>query len=76
MSVDTSVERSEFESQVTDIMYRIEGISHFSIENFYTFDYLTKQALLFDYTYEQAIDTWHDTFTGYNAILLDQLSQS
>ncbi len=52
MRVDTSSERADFETQVTDIMYRIEGISHFSIDNFYTFDYLTNEALLFDYSYD------------------------
>ena len=39
-------------------MYRIEGISHFSIDNFYTFDYLTNEALLFDYSYEKILTKW------------------
>ena len=37
----------EFEDAITDVMYRIEGVSHFMIENFYTFDYLEKYDALF-----------------------------
>ena len=58
MRVDSSSERADFEAQATDIMYRIEGISHFSIDNFYTFDYLTNEALLFDYSYEKILTKW------------------
>ena len=44
MPVSSSSEASDFEDSMTDIMYRIEGISHFTIENFYTFDYMSQDA--------------------------------
>ena len=40
MAVSTSDEVDDFEDSMTDIMYRIEGISHFAIEHFYTFEYM------------------------------------
>ncbi len=38
MGLDTNDQKTEFETEVTEIMYRIEGISHFCIENLFTFE--------------------------------------
>ena len=59
MGTDTS----EFEDSITDVMYRIEGISHFTIENFYTFDYLTSYSELYQPSEEDLITHWHTTIS-------------
>ena len=41
---EDSSEVAEFEVAITEVMHRIEGISHFTIDNFYTFDYLNDYA--------------------------------
>ena len=54
-------------------MYRIEGISHFTIDNFYTFDYLDGYAQSWKPSYEQLTEQWHTTFAEYDALLLKQI---
>lgn len=90
MQANSSDEVSEFIDAITEVMYRIEGISHFTITNFYTFDYLNynsdagdKSSLadssdvnVVDIDYNQLITLWYSKFTGYNAVLLNQLGLS
>ena len=51
-------------------MYRVEGISHFAIENFYTFDYLSSYDTTEKPTLDELTNKWYTTFTNYNTILL------
>ena len=44
MGVQSEEEAAAFVEAVTEVMHRVEGISHFTIENFYTFDYLQSVA--------------------------------
>ena len=44
---------ADFLEGVTEVMYRIEGISHFTIDNFYTFDYLDAYAQSHKPSFEQ-----------------------
>ena len=67
---------ADFEDAVTDIMYRIEGISHFTIEHFYTFEYLSNYDQLLSPSIDELIEQWYTTLTGYNAQLIDQLNLS
>lgn len=90
MQANSEDEVFEFIDAITEVMYRIEGISHFTIKNFYTFNYLNYnsdagyQATLadsgnddvIDIDYNQLITQWYSKFTGYNAVLLNQLGQS
>ena len=78
MQVNSKGEVSDFEDGITEVMYRIEGISHFTITNFYTFNYLNYNSdeIDSDPTDDQLIAQWYGTFTGYNSVLLDQLSLS
>ena len=61
-----SVGADTFEDNMTEIMYRIEGISHFTIEQFYTFNYLKPYTEENDPTLDSLMDTWYGTITGYN----------
>ena len=70
MPVSSSSERSDFEDTMTDVMYRIEGISHFTIENFYTFEYMSTDANLEQSSETELLNYWYDTFVGYNNNLL------
>ena len=54
-------------------MYRIEGISHFTIDNFYSFDYLNDYAQRQTPSFEKLTEQWHTTFAEYDALLLKQL---
>ena len=76
MAVSTSDEAIDFEDSMTDIMYRIEGISHFAIEHFYTFEYMKDDQNLVDSTEQELLDYWYETFTGYNKKMLSQLTKS
>ena len=76
MAVSTSDEVDDFEDSMTDIMYRIEGISHFAIEHFYTFEYMKDDQNLVDSTEQELLDYWYETFTGYNKKMLSQLTKS
>ena len=76
MAVGSVSEASDFEDNMTDIMYRIEGIEHFSIENFYTFDYMNSDENLVDSSLTDLLNQWYTTFVGYNDILLSQLVKS
>ena len=76
MAVSTSDEAEDFEDSMTDIMYRIEGISHFAIEHFYTFEYMKDDQNLVDSTEQELLNYWFETFTGYNKKLLSQLTKS
>jgi len=67
MSVDSSNDADNLEDAITDIMYRIEGISHFIIEQFYTFDYLQSYVTLNNPTVDAIINEWYTTFIGYNS---------
>ena len=70
MPVSSSSERSDFEDTMTDVMYRIEGISHFTIENFYTFEYMSTDTNLEQSSETELLNYWYDTFVGYNNNLL------
>lgn len=67
---------AEFEEAITEVMYRIEGISHFTIDNFYTFDYLNDYAQKSTPSFEKLTEQWHTTFAEYDATLLKQLTLS
>lgn len=56
----------DFSDNMTEIMYRIEGISHFTIEQFYGYDYLKQYSDESDPTLDTLVDTWYSTITGYN----------
>ena len=60
----------EFEEAITEVMYRIEGISHFTIDNFYTFDYLNDYAHKSTPSLQKLTEQWHTTFAEYDATLL------
>ena len=66
MIVSSGSEAEDFEDNMTDIMYRIEGISHFAIEHFYTFEYMNEDQNLVDSTEQELLNHWYATFTGYN----------
>ena len=74
MQVDSETEAETFEDSITEVMYRIEGISHFTIEKFYTFEYLNDNADLTDYSLTELNTEWYSTITSYNTLLLDQLN--
>ena len=77
MPVSSTSEVNDFEDSMTDIMYRIEGISHFTIENFYSFQYMNEETGLFDDATEtELVNHWFATFTGYNLYMLQQLTLS
>ena len=42
VSNDVAHELELFSSTMTDVMYRVEGIEHFMIQNLYSFDYLNQ----------------------------------
>lgn len=67
---------SQFESAMIEVMYEIEGISSFSIENFYTFDYLNSYAQQDNPSLDTLVDKWHTTITDYNAQMVEQLAIS
>ena len=46
MSVASDNDMARFEDQLSDVMHQIEGISHFIINHFYTFSYLTSYVTL------------------------------
>ena len=71
LAVSSDDGAEDFEETMTDIMYRIEGISHFAIEHFYTFDYMSEDQNLIDSTEQELLNYWYATFTGYNKMLLD-----
>jgi len=50
-------------------MHQIEGISHFTINELYTFSYLSSYVTQMDPTYTQLISQWYDVFVGYNTNL-------
>jgi len=66
MSVNSDDDANDFEEAITEIMYRIEGISHFTIEQFYTFDYLNSYVTLYNPTFDVTLNQWYTTFIGYN----------
>ena len=73
MTVGSEDDVDNFEDAVIEVMYRVEGISHFAIENFYTFDYLSDYATSAEPTLDELTSKWYTTFTHYNSILLEQL---
>ena len=76
MTVGSEDDADNFEDAVIEVMYRVEGISHFAIENFYTFDYLSDYDASEQPTLDELTSKWYTTFTNYNAILLEQLKVS
>ena len=72
----SSTKISDFIEGITEVMYRIEGISHFTIDNFYTFDYLDEFARRQKPSFEQLTEQWHTTFAEYDAVLLKQIGLS
>lgn len=61
MKVSSSEELAEFEEAVTDVMYRIEGVSHFTIDHFFNFDYLRNYEQLLSPSIDMLIDQWYTT---------------
>ena len=76
MTVGSEDDADNFEDAVIEVMYRVEGISHFAIENFYTFDYLSDYDTTDHPTLNELTSKWYTTFTNYNSILLAQLKVS
>ena len=76
MTVGSEDDVDDFEDAVIEVMYRVEGISHFAIENFYTFDYLSDYDTSEQPTLDELTNKWYTTFTNYNSILLEQLKVS
>ena len=76
MTVGSEDDVDDFEDAVIEVMYRVEGISHFAIENFYTFDYLSDYDTSEQPTLDELTNKWYTTFTNYNAVLLEQLKES
>ena len=76
MTVGSEDDVDNFEDAVIEVMYRVEGISHFAIENFYTFDYLSSYDTSEQPTLNELTSKWYSTFTNYNSILLEQLKVS
>ena len=74
LQVDSDSEVEVFEESITEVMYRIEGISHFTLENFYTFDYLNDNADLTDDSMTELNTEWYTTISGYNTVLREQLN--
>ena len=56
MQVTTKEDESHFQDAVENVVHRIEGISHFSIEQLYSFSYLKNYEDLFNPTDDQLID--------------------
>ena len=74
VSEDSSDDKlAEFREGIIEVMYRIEGISHFTIDNFYTFDYLDGYAKRWKPSFDQLTEQWHTTFAEYDALLLKQI---
>ena len=69
MSVANNDDEDNFEDTLSDILHRIDGISHFVIAHFYTFTYLDSYVSTEDPTYSELIAHWHDVFNGYNTNL-------
>ena len=76
MSVLGSEELAEFEEAVTDVMYRIEGVSHFTIDHFFNFEYLSNYDQLLSPSIDELIDQWYTTLSDYNNELINQLKLS
>ena len=76
MAVSSKPDASDFEESMTDIMYRIEGISHFVIENFYTFEYINDNENLVNASEQEVLNYWYSTFINYNDNMLAQLAKS
>lgn len=76
--MNTKGDRNDFEDDITRVLHHIEGVSHFTINQFYTFSYLNYDSEISEsatiQTYDSLIDEWYSIFTGYNAVLLDQLA--
>ena len=54
--------KSEFADNISDVLHRIEGITHFNIAHLYTFDYFTDHNSHFNPSYGELIDEWYRTF--------------
>jgi hypothetical protein len=74
MSINSSEDADDFEDAMTEIMYRIEGIAHFAIDQFYRFDYLGPFVTLYNPTVDTTINEWYSVFRGYNNQMIEQLS--
>ena len=61
---------------MTDIMYQIEGIGHFVIDNLFHFEYLNQQSGLNQASLATIADQWYTTLRQFNAQLLQELSKS
>ena len=76
MKVQNNKDEREFEEKLTEILHKIEGISHFSIENLYPFGYLQNYEDLFNPTDQALIDQWHVNFQSVNSKMREQLQRS
>lgn len=72
MSVRTRQEGEIFASEVTEMMHRIEDLSHFALDRFFSFEYLQHYVTLLNPTYEELIGQWHTTLTSHTSILTQQ----
>ena len=69
LDVANSDDEAVFEESISDILHRVEGISYFTIKNFYSFEYLESYNELLDPTYTDLIKNWYDTFNQYNSLM-------
>ena len=67
--------QKEFDGAITDVMYRVEGISHFTIDHFTSFDYLAPYEEQYDPTLESLLDAWFSSLTDYNIDLLGYVEE-
>ena len=73
MSINSSEDADDFEAALTEIMYRIEGIAHFTIDQFYNFDYLSPFVSLYNPSVDTTVNEWFSVFRGYNNQMIEQL---
>ena len=57
-------------------MQRIEGIFHFTVEHFYSFEYLNEHEELFSPSLNELISYWYLTLTDYNFELMRYLKET
>lgn len=69
MEVTSDEDEVVFEQSIAEILHRVEDISHFSVEHFYSFNYLESYNELLDPSYPDLINHWHDTFNNYNSLM-------
>ena len=76
MSINSSEDADDFEAALTEIMYRIEGIAHFTIDQFYNFDYLSPFVSLYNPSVDTTVNEWFSVFRGYNNQMIELYNAS